>query len=183
MIENKKDLVEYMNTDNSYFLNQDKWSRFIMHITKDPDSQIYKYTKYLRKQEYYSNTCKGNKLKVLLHLYYQRRKNIYGNRLGIVIEENSFGKGLNIYHHGAIIVNPRARIGENCKLHGNNCIGNDGKNFGVPVIGDNVDIGFGASIIGDVKIANNITIGAGAVVTKSFLEENITLVGIPARKL
>jgi predicted DNA-binding protein (MmcQ/YjbR family) len=57
MIENKEDLVEYMNTDNSYFLNQDKWSKFIMTMTKDPESQIYKYTKYLRKQEYYSNTC------------------------------------------------------------------------------------------------------------------------------
>lgn len=183
MIEKKEDLIDYMNIDNAYFVNKDKWSKFIMNITKDPESQIYKYTKYLRKQEYYSNTCKKNKLKVLLHLYYQRRKNIYGNRLGILIEENSFKKGLTIYHHGTIIVNPNARIGENCKLHGNNCIGNDGKSQGVPEIGDNVDIGFGASIIGDVKIASNIKIGAGAVVTKSFLEENITLVGIPARKL
>lgn len=183
MIETKEDLVEYMNADNSYFLKQSKWSRFIMKITKDPESQIYKYTRYLRKQEYYGNTCKGNKLKVLLHLYYQRRKNVYGNRLGISIEENSFGKGLTIYHHGTIIVNSNVRAGENCKLHGNNCIGNNGKSYDAPVIGDNVDIGFGASIIGGIKIANNIKIGAGAVVTKSFLEENITLVGIPARKL
>jgi serine O-acetyltransferase len=183
MIENKKELIEYMDIDNDYFSNKDKWSKFIMTLTKDPESEIYKYTRYLRKQEYYGNTCKGNKLKVLLHLYYRRRKNIYGNRLGFLIEENSFGKGLTIYHHGSIIVNPNARIGKNCKLHGNNCIGNNGQLSGVPQIGDNVDIGFGASIIGDIKIANNIKIGAGAVVTKSFLEEGITLVGIPARKI
>ena len=183
MIKTKEDLIEYMNSDNEYFINKDKWSRFIMKLTKDPESQIYKYTKYLRKQEYYSNSSKGNKFKILLHLFYQRRKNISGNRLGILIEENSFGKGLNIYHHGTVIVNPNARIGENCKLHGNNCIGNNGKTDDVPVLGDNIDVGFGASIIGGVRLADNIKIGANAVVTKSFDEEGITLVGIPAKKL
>ena len=49
--------------------------------------------------------------------------------------------------------------------------------------GDNVDIGVGAKIIGGVTIADNIKIGANAVVTKSFYEEGITLVGVPARKL
>ncbi len=184
MINSKKELKEYVASDNTYFRDKSKKARFWMSMVNDPESQISKFTEFLRKEEYYANTNHNkSKLKILLRLYYQRRKNTYGNRLGILMGANCFGKGLTIYHHGTIIVNPNARIGENCKLHGNNCIGNDGQSEGVPEIGDNVDIGFGASIIGDIKIANNIKIGAGAVVTKSFLEENITLVGIPARKL
>ena len=49
------------------------------------------------------------------------------------------------------------------------------------IIGDNVFIGSGAKIIGEVTIANNIAIGAGAVVTKSFSEDNITIAGVPAK--
>lgn len=52
-----------------------------------------------------------------------------------------------------------------------------------PQIGNNVEIGVGAKVIGNITIADNIKIGANAVVTKSFDEEGITLVGIPARKL
>lgn len=74
-------------------------------------------------------------------------------------------------------------IGQGCCLHGNNCIGNDGKSGGAPVIGKNVDIGFGAVIIGDIQIADNCKIGAGAVVVHSCLEEGSTLVGVPARRV
>ena len=79
------------------------------------------------------------------------------------------------------MVNSKCRIGKNCQLHGNNCIGNDGKTEGVPVIGDNCNIGFGASIIGDIRLGNNVTIGAGAVVNKSFEGDNIVLAGVPAK--
>ncbi|MBT0889312.1 hypothetical protein KJR38_03095 [Streptococcus lutetiensis] len=53
----------------------------------------------------------------------------------------------------------------------------------MPVIGNNVDIGVGAKIIGNVTIADGIKIGANAVVNKSFYEEGITIVGVPARKV
>ena len=44
-------------------------------------------------------------------------------------------------------------------------------------------IGVGVVIIGDVEIADNIVIGANAVVNKSFLEPGITIAGVPARKI
>ena len=47
-------------------------------------------------------------------------------------------------------------------------------------IGNNVDIGIGAKILGGIEIADNIKIGANAVVVKSELEKGKTLVGIPA---
>ncbi|MBP3367307.1 MAG: hypothetical protein J6K96_10035 [Treponema sp.] len=55
-------------------------------------------------------------------------------------------------------------------------------NFGVPVIGDNVNMGVHSIVIGNIKIADNCVIGAGAVVTKST-EPNCVYAGVPARKI
>ena len=44
-------------------------------------------------------------------------------------------------------------------------------------------MGAGAKVIGNVTIADNIKIGAGAVVVTSFIEPGITIGGVPARKL
>lgn len=77
------------------------------------------------------------------------------------------------------------RIGKNCRLHGNNCIGNkgEGRIDEFPMIGDNFDLGTGAVVIGGITLSNNIKVGANAVVTRSCLEEGAVLVGIPAQDL
>ena len=54
-----------------------------------------------------------------------------------------------------------------------------GKN--APQLGDNVYIGPGAILFGDINIANNVTIGANATVNKSFEQENVVLAGTPAK--
>ena len=78
--------------------------------------------------------------------------------------------------------NPKSRIGKNCTIHGNCCIGSKG---GIPddspVIGDNVDIGQNAQILGGITVADGVRIGAGAIVTKSILIPGVTVVGIPAK--
>ena len=94
---------------------------------------------------------------------------------------NVFGPGLSIAHLGPIVVNGFAKIGKNCRLHPFTCIGIDGRSGKVAVIGDNVYISNSAKIIGDVYIANDICIAAGAVVTKSFNAPNITIGGVPAK--
>ena len=69
-------------------------------------------------------------------------------------------------------------------MHGNNCIGNAGPHdLRCPIIGDNVMVGVGAKIIGNVNIADGIKIAAGAVVVHSFDEPNITNAGVPAKKV
>ena len=50
-------------------------------------------------------------------------------------------------------------------------------------IGNNVYIAPGVKILPDAEIADNIRIGANAVVTKSFLEPGITIAGVPAVKI
>lgn len=52
-----------------------------------------------------------------------------------------------------------------------------------PQIGNNVDIGVGAKVLGGITIVDDIRIGANAVVTKSFDEVGITIIGISAHKL
>lgn len=103
--------------------------------------------------------------------YYSRKYNLelYG----------SFGKGLKIWHSN-IIINGNATLGENVTLHGNNCIGNNNSNLS-PIIGNNVDIGYGAVIIGNIKIADNVKIGACSLVNKDILEKGVVAVGIPAK--
>ena len=43
-------------------------------------------------------------------------------------------------------------------------------------------MGFGSVVIGNVRIANNVTVGANAVVTKSFDEDGSVIVGVPAKR-
>ncbi len=182
MIYSKKDLKEYINADNCFSQCKGFKSNIIQKFCKYPTYDLKKYLVFLRKQEYYINTAKGNKLKGFLGLYYERKKNRLGNRLGIEISPNSFGKGLQIYH-GNIVINSNVKAGENCKLHGFNCIGNNGKTGDAPVLGDNVDIGVGAVIIGGVTIADNVIIGANAVVNRSISDESSIYAGIPAKRI
>lgn len=154
-------------------------SKFINKITNEHESRLMEYQRLLRLDEYYSNTAHG--IKKVLQLWYRWRKNTLGERLGITIGKNVFDEGLMIWHYGYIVVNGMSKVGKNCSLHGNNCIGNDGVTADAPVIGDNVDIGAGAMIIGGVHIADNVKIGAGAVVVHSVDEPGVTVVGVPAR--
>lgn len=183
MIKSKADLKNYIRRDNGYLHNEVFAARkAYMRRSKDAEYYIGAFLVCLRKQEYYQNMNTTFKSK-LLGLFYERRKNKIGNFLGFYIQANCFDEGLTIYHHGSIIVNPNAKIGKNCRLHGNNCIGNSGVTEECPEIGNNVDIGFGAVVIGNVKIADNIKIGANAVVNKSFVEPGITIAGVPAKRV
>lgn len=183
MIKSKADLYRYMQEDMGFFYQFPKKERTICMLTQDSLCQIVKYVKYLRKEEYYFN-CRKDIIGRLMSLLYLRKKNKLGNRLGFRIPRNTFEEGLTIYHHGEIIINENVKVGKNAVLHGGNCIGNDGTAGGkVPVIGDGLDLGIGAKVIGDVTLGNHVSIGANAVVTRSFANDGITLVGIPAREL
>lgn len=152
---------------------------FLDRILRTEQYYIKRYMSFLRSEEYYT-FVKHNKA---LRFFYFRKKNALGARLGFFIPAGCFGPDLKIAHYGSIIVNPHSKIGTGCTLHGNCCIGNKGTDsYGndSPVIGDNANIGQGAQVIGPIKLAKDITVAAGAIVTKSFDEEGLTLVGAPA---
>lgn len=177
MITSKKSLKKILEYEKKIYINEnDKVEKLLTH---DVSVQIFRYIKLLRKTEYYHNS-KGFFHKVL-YVLCRRYKNKLGIKLGIEIWDNTFDEGLTIYHAGNIVINGMSQIGKNCKLHGSNCIGNDGKSLAAPVIGDNVRLGVGAKVIGDVHIADDIIIAAGAVVIDSCDIKGATLAGVPAK--
>lgn len=93
------------------------------------------------------------------------------------------GRNLTLFHGQCLVMNNAVVIGENCILRHCTTIGNkqlnDGSFSRSPVIGNNVDIGSNACIIGDLNIGDNVKIGCGAVVIKSVPNDHIA-VGNPA---
>lgn len=90
------------------------------------------------------------------------------------------GPGLRIWHFGNIFINSGAVIGRNCTLRQGVTIGNRHEDGPLPIIGDNVDIGAYAQILGGVRIGDNVKIGAMSVVLKD-VPSNSTAIGIPAK--
>ena len=78
-------------------------------------------------------------------------------------------------------MNSASKIGKNCCIMNNVNIGANGGSSKAPVIGDNVYIGPGAVIYGDIIIADGCYIGANAVVNKSFCDVNSIIAGVPAK--
>ena len=94
--------------------------------------------------------------------------------MGVEIpEETKIGGGLRVWHGEALIINPESIIGNNVLLRHCTTIGNKYGGSGVPVIGNNVEIGAHCILIGDITIGDNTTIGAGSVVTKSIPQNSI----------
>ena len=87
---------------------------------------------------------------------YKLKYFIYSILCGFSIPINVFGKGLSIAHRGTIVVNGKARIGENCRIHACVNIGTvPGVNGVAPTIGDNVYIGPSVCVVGNVVINND----------------------------
>lgn len=173
----KDDLKRIINYEYKiYFPTKKDYIRGL--LLREHEYIIWKYQKILRKEEYATSNNKR------IYKYFLRiRRNRLGCKLGFFIPPNVFSEGLRIWHYGNIVVNGSCHVGKNCILHGDNCIGNNGDTENkCPIIGDNVDIGTGAKIIGDVIIGDNVIIGAGAVVVKS-VESNETVGGVPAKSL
>ncbi len=144
---------------------------------------IWKFIVWMRKFEYY-NSCQGNKFLILpfkkfaMYKYYS-----FSKKLGIEIPINVFEGGLSIAHAGTIVVSNNARIGKNCRIHEGVTIGATGGENDAATIGNNVFIGTGAKVIGQIRIANDVCIGANSVVVKDILEAGTTWGGVPARKI
>lgn len=167
MIKSKNEYKQYLKMDD--IANNHK------------HTVVTRWQKLYRKYEYYRN-CK-NKIflpyTLLLKIYFEH----FSIRLGFSIPINVFESGLSIAHYGTIVINGNAKIGRNCRIQEGVTIGATGGSNKAPVLGDNIFIGSGAKIIGDITIEDDVCIGAGSVVTKSILEKGITVAGVPAKKV
>ncbi len=175
----KRDLKETLLAEKALYIPHIKSlkNKIMAIYTHNEEYEIYRFICALRKAEFYKVNNK------LLYTYYLRKSNIRGNRLGYFIAPGVLGKGVRIYHRGGIIINTQSTIGDGCLFHGDNCVGNNGTDNRCPVLGKNVELGVGAKVIGDVVLADDICVGANAVVTKSFTEPGITIAGVPAVRI
>src|SRR5262249_14679140 len=118
--------------------------------------------------------------RILLRIYWLLFR-VVETATGISLPKSCvIGKGLRIWHFGGVFINGDAVIGENCTLRHGVTIGNREDGGGSPVIGDNVEFGAYAQVLGDVHIGSGSRIGAMSVVLDD-VPSGATAVGQPAR--
>lgn len=99
-------------------------------------------------------------------------------KFGIEISpETKIGKGCYIGHPFNITINPKALLGENVNIHKGVTIGqeNRGKRKGVPIIGNKVWIGINSTIVGKIKIGNNVLIAPNTYVNRDIPDNSIVM--------
>lgn len=128
------------------------------------------------------------------HFLYKRGGNYLGRLFELIsfaISSNAIsaqaeiGEGTVFFHHGlGTVVHEKTVIGKECRVFQNVTIGQKHSQFhqedGIPVIGDYVQIGAGACLLGNIKIGDHAVIGANAVVIHD-VPENAVVVGVPGK--
>ena len=94
----------------------------------------------------------------------------------------TIGRGLFIDHGSGVVIGETAIIGKNVTLFQGVTLGGTGKEQGKrhPTIGDNVVVGAGAKVLGNITVGANSMIGANAVVVRDVPPDS-TVVGVPGR--
>ena len=104
-------------------------------------------------------------------------------KTGIEIHPGAtIGKRLFIDHGTGVVIGETAIVGNDVTLFHGVTLGGTGKEKGKrhPTIGNNVFIGSGAKVLGNIVVGNNVKIGANAVILKD-VPSNVTIVGVPGK--
>ncbi len=92
------------------------------------------------------------------------------------------GRSVFIDHGMGVVIGETAIVGDFCLIYQGVTLGGTGKETGKrhPTVGQNVVIGAGAKVLGNITIGDNVRIGAGSVVLRD-VPSDCTVVGIPGR--
>ncbi|MEH7483866.1 serine acetyltransferase [Neobacillus drentensis] len=175
MINSKEKLLEYWAKDKIALYKTYKRPKFI-------GDEIWKFQIIYRKYEYARN-CLTKKIHLPYIFLLKYRFNKISIKLGYSIPINTIEEGLSLAHYGNIVINGNCKIGKNCRIQEGVTIGATNGQKKAPVLGDNIFIGSGAKLIGNIEIADDVAIGAGSIVVKSIYEKGITVAGVPAKKV
>lgn len=167
-------VVAYVLSNNRKVIDKDieQWKKVRAYVdTKHHVMSLLKllaFQKDFRTQFYYRIGVIRNFLQILLTPIHD-----------ISFEGCKIGPGFVLIHGFGCVLNGGAVIGKNCTmLHGVTIGTIHGDDF--PIIGDDVYIGAGAIILGNVHIGNHVKIGAGAIVVDN-MPDNSTVVGMKAK--
>ncbi|MDO5044485.1 MAG: serine O-acetyltransferase [Coriobacteriia bacterium] len=107
------------------------------------------------------------------------------NRWGVEIHPAAqIGKRFMIDHGTGVVIGETTIIGDDCIVYQGATLGGTGKDTGKrhPTLGNNVIVGVGASVLGNITLGDNVKVGGGAVVVDSA-PSNCTLIGVPAHAI
>lgn len=176
MIKTRKDLKIYLSEDkNRYKINFSFYHPFIYSETY----YVYRYLRNLRYLEYYLNNNRNIFYKLIYYFCLLKHRRL-SLKTGITIAPNTLGKGCLIMHPGFRRIGPSSKVGDSCTILPNVLLGKKHPGDCLIEIGDNCYIATNVTILGPVKIGNNVTIGAGAVVL-SDVPDNAVVGGVPAK--
>ena len=164
-----KDLTKFTDHDN---LKYNKWFSLLFMLHTNP---------YFRTLFYYRI---GSGLSLIISWYRPGCKTL------LIPSTTKIGEGCMLYHPYSTILNAKS-IGKNficrqCVTLGNKVEAipihgeNDNITYTLPTIGNNVELGAGVIIVGNIKIGDNVIIGSGSVVVKD-IPDNAVVVGNPAK--
>ena len=175
-IKSKKDLNEWLDYERKKYKIGNSLASFISAILFLSEKHIlWRIQRRLRICEYHLNCRHKLRYKINIAIYHSN-----AFRAGINIPPNTCGKGLKIVHLGNVLINQNARIGEDAVFHVNTAIvaGSEGKKA---VVGNNLLMFVGSTIVKGVTVSDNVRVAAGAVVTKDVEENNVSVAGVPAK--
>jgi serine O-acetyltransferase len=94
----------------------------------------------------------------------------------------AIGRGVFIDHGMGVVIGETAIVGDYALIYQGVTLGGTGKQSGKrhPTLGENVVVGAGAKVLGNLQIGNNVRIGAGSVVLRD-VPSDCTVVGVPGR--
>jgi serine O-acetyltransferase len=94
----------------------------------------------------------------------------------------TIGRRFFIDHGSGVVIGETTEIGDNCLLYQGVTLGGTGAERGKrhPTLGNNVVVGTGAKVLGNIRVGDNVRIGAGSVVVHA-VPDNSTVVGVPGR--
>ena len=92
------------------------------------------------------------------------------------------GRGFIIDHGRGVVIGETAIVGNYALIYQGVTLGGTGKESGKrhPTLGDNVVVGAGAKVLGNIQVGDNVRIGAGSVVLRN-VPSDCTVVGVPGR--
>lgn len=173
--------------DLNYYLEEDakRIGRKVGLLNLLSGSETYRVFRYfhnLRYLEYYMNVT-NPWYHILFYYWHLLLHRHFSVKFGMTVAPNVLGPGFLFVHPGFLRMSgPPIQIGKNCTVLPNVLIGKrrpDLENTEV-LIGDNCYISTGVTILGPVRIGNNVIIAAHSVVTKD-VPDNCLVAGIPAK--
>lgn len=178
-IQNKDNLYILLMKDLRRFGDKKSTRSLLIGMFRIFTSHSFKITFWWR----LASHCKTSKnficklLYPFLYLIHSHNEKVLGITLPIGTQ---IGGGLIFPHFSGIVVHYASIIGDNCTIHQCVTIGTERRKPGYPIIGNNCVLGAGSKIIGNLKMGNNVMVGANAVVCHD-VPSNAVMAGVPAK--